>query len=172
MLKVISSLQDPQLFAFEELNCLGYISKLFAEERLKKLLIKASYYETKRTAEKLLIFRRNRIIYPVFIRDIVYMVRENGITMVHMADGSVMDVPYISYTKILQNADDSALFLCNRGTIVNRDYVYAVDATNEYVILKDNRGMLNIGTAYRKKVMREFSNQYGMFCARTRTKRW
>ena len=145
---IISSLLDPQLYAYEELNCLGYLNKTFAEEKLVKLLEKASYFETQQTAEKVIVFRRNRVLYPVLIQDIVYMERENNLTLVHMADGTVLDVPYVTYSKLLYDANDSSLLLCNRGTIVNRNYVFAVDPSNCYVMLKNNMGTLDIGMKY------------------------
>lgn len=167
---IISSLHDPQLYAYEELNCLGYLNKTFAEDKMVKLLQKASHFETQRTAEKTIVFRRNRILYPVLIKDIVYMNRVGGKTMVHMADGSVLDVPYVTYSKLLHDADDSSLFLCSRSTIVNRHYVHAIDPTNNYVMLKDKKSLLDIGVRYRARVLGEFSNKYGAFCGRRKEK--
>ncbi len=168
---IISSLLDPQLYAYEELNCLGYLNKTFAEEKLVKLLEKASYFETQQTAEKVIVFRRNRVLYPVLIQDIVYMERENNLTLVHMADGTVLDVPYVTYSKLLYDANDSSLLLCNRGTIVNRNYVFAVDPSNCYVMLKNNMGTLDIGMKYRARVLGEFSNKYGAFVGRKNSKK-
>lgn len=169
---MISTLEDPDLYAFQELNCLAYLNRFFSTETMKKLLRKASYYRTNRDVESTLFFRKNRILYPIKIKDIVYMARENKITYIHLKDGSVMDIPYVSYTKVMRDADNSKLLMVNRGTIVNKDYVYAVDPTNYYVLLKDKRGMLDIGTTYRKRVVLEFSGHSGIYCrsSRKRTK--
>ncbi len=154
---IFSSLRDPQMYAYEELNCLGYLSKAYSGDKLKKLLEKASAFQTKRNTDKILIFRKSRVLYPVPIKDIVYMTRENRVTIVHMVNGDVLEVPYLTYAKLLQDADDNRLFMCNRSTIVNKDYVYAVDPTNCFVVLRDKRGMFDIGMRYRTGVLAEFS---------------
>lgn len=169
---VLSSLQDPQLYVYEELNCLGYLSKTFPSDKLVELLQKASYFKTKRTQDKTLVFKKKRAIYPVLIKNIVYMVRENGITSVHLADGEVLEFPYVSYSKLLYDADDNGLFMCNRSTIVNKDYVYAVDMTSCFVTLRDKRGMLDIGLKYRTGVKAVFPGNYKTGSGRKNQKKW
>lgn len=154
---IFSSLRDPQMYAYEELNCFGYLSKAYSGDGLKNLLKKAAAFQTKRNADKILVFRKSRVLYPVPIKDIVYMTRENRVTMVHMVNGDVLEIPYLTYARLLQDADDNRLFMCNRSTIVNKDYVYAVDPTNCFVVLRDKRGMFDIGMRYRTGVLAEFS---------------
>lgn len=161
---IFSCLRDPQMYVYEELNCLGYLSKAYSGDKLKKLLEKASAFQTKRNIDKILVFRKSRVLYPVPVKDIVYMTRENRVTIVHMVNGDVLEVPYLTYAKLLQDADDNRLFMCNRSTIVNKDYVYAVDPTNCFVVLRDKRGMFDIGMRYRTGVLAEFSvktSKYG-----------
>jgi len=160
---IISSLIDSSMYAYEELNCLGYIHKLFSEEKMRELLRKASYFTTDRGLEGTLFFRKNRILYPVKVKDIVFMERKNNITYVHLNNRTVLDIPYISYTNILDYADSSCLLMCNRGTVVNINYVKAVDVTNRFVVLKDNWGMLDIGVTHRKKVVSKFLDYGGNY---------
>lgn len=167
---LISSLQDPQLYAFEELNCLGYLSKNFASEKLVELLQKASHFRTKRPTHRVIIFRKNRALYPVRVKDIVYIVRENGLARVHMSDGTVLEMPYVSYSKLLHEAAETGLFMCNRSTIVNRDYVYAVDPTNCFVILRDKWGMLDMGLKYRAGVKAALIGSY-QACGKQKNKK-
>lgn len=160
---MISSLADPTMYAYEELNCLAYISKTFSTELMKKLLRKAACFETNRKVESTLFFRKSRVLYPTRVSDIVFMERHNGSTDVHLVDGTVMKIPYVSYSNIMADADNSNLIMCNRSTIVNKDQVYAVDSTNRYIMLRENRGMLDIGSTYRRAVIQEFSNQRGLY---------
>ncbi len=157
---ILSSLQDPRMYAYEHLHCLGYLSKTFPREKMVELLKKASHYKAKRPEDRTIVFQKNRAMYPIPVKDIVYMVRENGITRVHLADGEILEMPYVSYSRLLGNADDNRLFMCNRSTIVNREYVYAVDPTNCFVMLRGERGMLDIGLKYRMGINLEFSDQY------------
>jgi len=160
----LSSLQDPLLYAFEELNCLGYLNKNFSNDKLAELLQKAAYFRTRRPSDKVIIFRKNRALYPIRVKKIVYIVRVNGIARVYLSDGEMLEVPYVSYSKILDEATETGLFMCNRSTIVNRDYVYAVDPTNCFVVLRDNWGMLDIGLKYRAGVKGAFAGNYQACC--------
>lgn len=168
---LFSSLQDPQLYAYEELNCHGYLSKPCSGDKLKKLLEEVSHFRTQRNTGKTLVFRKNRLLYPILIKDIVYIVRENGIAKVNMVNGDTLEVPYLTCTKILNEAGDDRLFMCNRSTIINRDYVYAVDPTNSFVILREKRGMFDIGTRYRAGVLVEFSAKIESPCEQIDKKR-
>jgi len=169
---ILSSLQDPQLYMYEELNCMGYLSKTFPSDKLVGLLQKASQFKTKSIPDKALVFRKKRALYPVLIKNIVYMVRENGITSVHLVNGEVLDFPYVSYSQLLYKAGDNGLFMCNRSTVVNKDYVYAVDLTNCFVVLRDKWGMLDIGLKYRAGVKAEFSGSYKISSGRKKQTKW
>jgi len=160
---IISSLVDSGMFAFEELNCLGYIHKSFSDEKMKELLRKASYFTTDRGLDGNLFFRKNRILYPVKVKDIVFMERKDGVTFIHMADRTVLDIPYVTYTQILAYAEGGCLLMCNRGVVVNINYVRAIDATNRFVILKNDWGRLDIGVTHRKKVIAKFLDYGGNY---------
>ena len=108
---------------------------------------------------KTIVLKKYRMTYTVFIKDIVYIARENGMTTVHMSNGEVLDFTRITYTKLLSEAGDKRLFMCNRSTIINRDYVYAVDPTHCFVVLRDKRGMFDIGMRFRPDVLKEFSGK-------------
>jgi len=160
---IISSLVDSGMFAYQELNCLGYLHKLFSDERMRELLRKASYFTTERGLDGTLFFRKNRILYPVKVKDIVFMERKNNITYIHLVDKTVLDIPYITYPSILNFSEGSCLLMCNRGVVVNINYVQAVDATNRFVVLKDDWGMLDIGVTHRKKVVAKFLDYGGSY---------
>ena len=168
---MISALDDPGLYAYEQLNCLGYLAKTFTTNTMKNLLRKASHFETGRKVDNTLFFRKSRVLYPVKVNDIVYINRENRNVCIHLADGSILEIPYVTFTDIIADADNRSLIMCNRSTIINRDYVYAVDPTNRYVILRDNRGMLDLGDRYRRKVILEFTNYSGIYCKKVNTKK-
>lgn len=158
---IISSLVDSSMYAYEELNCLGYIHKLFSDEKMRELLRKASHFTTDRGLEGTLFFRKNRVLYPVKVKDVVFMERKNNITFIHLADKTILDIPYVTYPQILEYSEGSCLLMCNRGVVVNINYVKAVDATNRFVVLKDDWGMLDIGVTHRKKVVAKFLDYGG-----------
>ena len=76
---------------------------------------------------------------------------------IHLTNGEVLDIPYITCKRILEEADTFGNLLpCARGVLVNRDYIYGIDLTNKYLMLKDNYGMITIGGKYKKKLLEEF----------------
>lgn len=154
---LISSLADPALYVFQELNCLGCLGKTFRTEELQKLLRKASFYETKRSDERTLFLRKNKVLYPVKIKDIVFIKRENCTMCVHLEDGRILDIPYTTLSGIMQEADSNNLLICSRNSIVNKQYVYALDPTNQFIVLRDGRGRIEMGRAYCRQLVMEFS---------------
>ena len=160
---LISSLTDTVLYAFQELNCLGCLSKTFEKGEMQRLLRKASFYETKRSDERSLFLRKNKVLYPVKIKEIVFIKREQDTMCVHLADGRVLDIPYATLSGIMNDADSNNLLICSRNSIVNKQYVYALDPTNRFIILRDGLGTLEMGITYCRQLVMEFTNDGGIY---------
>ena len=152
----ITSLEDPAMYAYTDLNCMGYIEKPFAPERVVKLVVKALNYTTEREKEVSLTFRKDGILYPVKLKEIVYMESLNHIMYIHLLDGSVLEIPYKTCKQVMQETDTNCLMQCSRSTLVNKEYVLSIDAPNRFLTLKDDLGMLDIGITYKKKILAEF----------------
>lgn len=103
-------------------------------------------------------FRKDGILYPIKIKNIVYMEIVNHIMYIHMSGGSVLDIPYVTCKQVLSDDDSGLLIQCSRSIIVNREYVMAVDLPNQFIIFKDNHGRVDIGKTFKKKMMMEFKN--------------
>lgn len=99
------------------------------------------------------IFKKDTEEYRVKVRDIVFAERKKRTIRVCMSDASVLELNYTSLARILQEAQNNRLQLCNRSAIVNRDFISYVDPSNHYVILRDQRGTLELGCYFREKVM-------------------
>ena len=165
---LISSLEDSNMYACKELNCLGYLDRSFSMEEMRKLLIKAYSYQTWRSKERMLFFRKNKVLYAVPVKDIVYIEKTRNVAAIHKNDGTVMEIPYVSLKDILYVADSSSLFLCNRSTVVNKNYVYAMDATNRFIMLKGDCGRLDIGVTHMKQVQTELLSSEETECLSVR----
>lgn len=153
---VVSALEDPTFYAYTELNCLGYIEKPYDPKRIAELLQKALCYTTCRNEETTINFRKSGILYPLRIKDIVYLESRNHIIYVHMVSGSCLKAPYKTCKQILKEADGDSLVQCSRSTLINRNYVLIVDTVNRLITFKDNLGRVDIGITYRKKIAKEF----------------
>ena len=78
---------------------------------------------TKDMVRDTVIFKIRTKEYRVKVRDIVFAERKKRTIWVYMSDASVLELNYTSLTRILQEAQNDRLQLCNRSTIVNRDFI-------------------------------------------------
>lgn len=155
----ITALEDPTMYAYTNLNCLGYIEKPFEPEKVLKLLKKALCYTTNRGEDVFLSFRKDGLVYPVDVKKIVYMETNNHVMSIHVSDGECLEIPYITCKQILNKTDTDCLIQCSRNTLVNKNYVSGIDVANRYIILKDDFGVIGIGVTYRKRISAEFGNR-------------
>lgn len=152
----ITSLEDATGYAYKDLNCLGYVEKPFSPEHVKQLVKKAFYFPTMKNQSATFCFRKDGILYPVKIADIVYMDSTNRMINIHTANGDVLEVPYKTLKEILDEMDADCMMQCSRRAIVNKDYILNLDIANRYITLKNTSEKLEIGKVFRKKVLAEF----------------
>ena len=153
----ITSLEDVTKYAYTDLNCLGYIEKPFDPEHVKRYVKKALNYSTVREKESTLFFRKDGIIYPIRVRDIIYTESLNHKMDVHLRDEPVFTVAYKTCKDLLEEADADCLLQCSRSTIINKDYVENVDPVSRYITMKTGE-KVEIGITYKKRVLREFGD--------------
>lgn len=148
--------KDPTLYAFTELNCLSYLTKPCSANEFKKAFEKALNYRTERDEESAVIYRRGGALYPLKVKNIIYIESSSHIMHVHMCHGKDVYVPYKTCNKFMVEADVDYLVQCSRSVVVNRNWVLGFDLTKNIIILKNNLGILDIGSTYRKKIKKEF----------------
>lgn len=153
----VTSMEDQEMHAYRNLNCFGYIEKPYDPVQVKEKVERALHYTTEREKDVTLPLKKDNILYPVKLKDIVYMESVRHTMHIHLTNGEVLPIPYITCKRILEEADTAdSLLPCARGVLVNREYVYGIDLTNKYLMLKDNYGMITMGGKYKKKLLEEF----------------
>lgn len=153
----VTSMEDQEMHAYRNLNCFGYIEKPYNPAQVKEKVEKALHYTTEREKDITLPLKKDNILYPVKLKDVVYMESVRHIMYIHLTNGETLEIPYVTCKGILEEADTSGKLLpCARGVLVNREYIYGIDLTNKYLMLKDNYGMITIGGKYKKKLLEEF----------------
>lgn len=146
-----TSLADPKLYAFTNLHSFAYLEKPFSTEEVKSVLIKALGYTTQRENDKKLYFRKEGLLFAVDILDIVYI--ENYFRKLNIrTENEIMEMPYKSCKKLMEEIDAKDFLQCSRNTIINTKFIAAVDLANRYLILKEDYGRLEIGKAFIKSV--------------------
>lgn len=152
----VTSLEDTTNYAYTDLNCLGYVEKPFSPERVKQLVEKALYYSTSKNQDATFCFRKDGILYPVKVRDILYIESLNHVVSVHTVKAGILTIPYKPCKDLLDEVDTDCLIQCSRNTIVNKDYILNVDVPNRYITLKDVDKQIEIGITFKKKILAEF----------------
>ena len=144
---MLSALADDKMYVYSQLHCYGFLEKPFSMSVLETLIQQAILYERK-TAEPVYIpFRKGGIIYPILIKDIVYVEHKRRKMYVHTKTECV-EIPYHTCGQTLAELERYGFVLCARGIIVNKKYIYALDTSNRFVVLKDGLGCLELGRTY------------------------
>lgn len=154
----VTSLEDPTMYAYTDLNCIGYIEKPFEPTQIVRLLEKALNFTTIREKEVSMSFRKDGIWYPIKVSEIVYMESIKHIMHIHLSNNSVLEFPYVTCKQIMEDTDVGPLVQCSRSTIVNKDYIMSIDLQNKYIIFKEKLGRVDIGVTFKKKIATEFGN--------------
>lgn len=153
----VTALEDPAMYAYTDLKCIGYVEKPFDPLQIMQLLEKALNYTTVKEKDISLHFRKDGILYPIKLREIVYMESMNHVMYIHVANGAVLEIPYKTCKSVLQEEDTAnCLLQCSRGMLVNREFIRGIDMVNKILMLKAGFGMVNIGGRYKKKLLAEF----------------
>lgn len=146
----ITSLQDPEIYAYRELHCYGYIEKPFAIEQVKKQLAEALECNISVENDCMLHFRKDGILYPIQCSEVIYAQSVNHTICFYLTNGTEFRISYKTCRQILEEAEYDDFLQCNRGMIVNRKYISNVDLSNGVFTLRENI-KVDIGIRYRKK---------------------
>jgi DNA-binding LytR/AlgR family response regulator len=150
----ITSLMDSAMYTYTALNCVDYIKKPLEPFKLLKVLKKALDYTTPREEEITLSFRKDGVLYPVRLKEIVYIEQMSHIIHIHTVNGSVLQIPYKTCKCLLQEEDvTDRLIFCDRGVLVNREYVLGIDMLNNCLKLKEGFGAIHLGQKCKKNVL-------------------
>lgn len=146
-----TSLTDPKLYTFTNMHSFGYLEKPFDPENAKKMIKEALFYTTERKKEQNFYFRSNGIIFSLKSSEIVFVEIIKHKLYVQTVKER-MEMSYKSCRDLMKEMGSTQFLQCSRSTIVNRDYIYAFDSTNRYLVLKDGYGSVVVGTTFVKKV--------------------
>ncbi len=144
---LLSALSDEKMYAYSVLHCYGFLEKPFSVQMLTMFIDQALRFE--RTSKKpvYIPFRQGGVLYPVFVDDIVYVEHKRRKMYVHTRKENI-EIPYHTCEQTLAELEQYGFVLCARGIVVNRKYIYALDTTNHFVVLKEGMGCLELGRTY------------------------
>lgn len=150
----MTSLEDPEMYAYRDLHCYGYLEKPFDVSKAEELIRGALKFEKQINEDETVYFRKDKIIYPFKISDIVFTCNNNHTMVIHHKNGTTLSIPYKTCSQLLNEVKSDCLMQCSRNTLVNKKYIKTVDLINRYITLT-NQERVEIGGTYLKKVERE-----------------
>lgn len=152
----VTSLEDSKLYTYEKLQCYRFIEKPFDSILVRKTVEKCLRFPSKEREKKTLYFRKEGIVLAVEVETIVYVECINHIMHIHLDNGEILRIPYVTLKKLLNDTTEYDIIQCSRNTLVNRTFIQNVDNTNRFIQLKNNHGMLEIGVMFRKYIKELF----------------
>lgn len=148
----VSPDMEQRKYVFKELNCIGCQPFAFKDEVLEKILKKGLHYTTCRDAEKEVWLRSQTKLYPVRVKDILYIASGNREVKFFMRNGSLVEVAYRTLVDVKKKLESRYLLQCERGIIVNTAYIDRIEEKTIFLSAEDKEIGLNIGTSYKSAV--------------------
>jgi DNA-binding LytR/AlgR family response regulator len=140
------------MYAYRDIRCYAYIEKPFKKEEVREIIRTAIQFETEKDDDRNLFIRKKGILYPVAIKEIIFIESENHELTIHTSKDSV-SIANISCKDILKQLDSKRFIQCSRSVIVNREYIKNIDPTNQFMELDMCKESIEIGTVYKKNVL-------------------
>lgn len=148
---IVSALIDESFHSFYQLHCYGFLEKPFSPDGALRLIHDALRYKMEKSEKEFICFRQGCVICPVRIAEIVFIEHKRRRMLIHTTRG-VIQIPYQTCKETLVELESSGFAVCARGMVVNLAFVDAIDGLNQYILLKDGFGTLELGRGYIKKL--------------------
>lgn len=148
----VSSKMEQREYAFTELNSIGYQSFVFDEKMLEKNIRKGFCHTTERDREKQILLKSETMLYPVCIKDIIYIEKENKGVRFLLQDGSILMVSYRTLSDVKEKIKSRNLLQCGRNTIINTEYIEKIEDNVIFLFAGNKTIKKNVGTRYRSAV--------------------
>ncbi len=151
-----TSLEDPQMYAFRELHCYGYLEKPIDMVQAEGLIRGALRFENPKSSSETIYFKRDKVIYPINVEDIIYTQNVNHEMTIHHRNGTRLRIPYKTCRQLLKEVRTDCMVQCSRNALVNKRYIRSIDLVNRYITLDDPENTrIEIGSSFAKKVERK-----------------
>ena len=146
----VTGLEDPRMYAYQDLHCYGYLQKPYQMQEAKKLIEQALRFPIVPLKTEYVFLKKDGVMYSVCVADIVYAISKGG-TMTIVTTQEILSFYYMSCKKLLDMLQSADFLQCSRSTIVNKRFIHYIDKVNNYIELSDGFGTLNMGLSMKKK---------------------
>lgn len=151
----VTGLEDPRMYAYQDLHCYGYLQKPYQMQEAKKLIDQALQLPIVPMKTEYVFFKKDGVMYSVCVEDIVYAISKGG-AMKLVTTQEELNLYYMSCKKLLNMLQSTDFLQCSRSTVVNKQYIHYIDKVNNYIGLSNGYGILNMGQSMKKKFLSQF----------------
>lgn len=155
----ITTLADPELYAYRKLHCYGYLQKPVLFEETRQLIKQALKFEQPTKEDGNLYFRRDGVIYAVDKKEIIYIKSHAGKVTIQTVRDEIV-VYYRNCRDILSELDSDLFIQCSRGTIVNKTYIANIDVVNRVIHLTQDYGNMEISVRMKKQLLERLQEDF------------
>lgn len=149
---MITSLEDPKLYAYSDIHCYSYIEKPYDADKVAGIIYEALNFPKQKVINDNIFFRKDGILYKRKISEIVYIENSRNKRIIHSA-GDDLELPYKPCREILAELNSDKFIQCSRYAIVNKDYIESIDTVNRFIKLKGRDEQIEIGIILKKKFL-------------------
>ncbi len=156
---MITPYEDVEFSAFHILHCYDFFTDK-SEEKLESTVYQALNYKTRKFIEKTISMRKEGITFLYPVEDIIYVENKNHNVCLHFKE-SKKDFPYETIKRLQEKFTKQDFLQCNRGVLVNKRYISAIDKGNKFIRLRHCNQSIAITQSFYDNMIKELAYEKG-----------
>lgn len=150
----VTSLNDPRLYAYENLHCYRYIQKPLLYSDVEPVIQEALDFTHIVENEMPLKLKQDGILYIIQKNEIIYAYSKAAkMTIVTIKEK--YGFYYLTCDSLLDMLKSDNFIKCSRNTIVNSRCIRSIDQRKEYIELDGCSDKIKIGRTFKKNFLKE-----------------
>lgn len=160
----VTGLNDPRLYAYENLHCYRYIQKPLFYSEVEQIVRETLELNLTRDTEDTLKIKKDGTIYVIHKKEIMYAYSKAA-KMTIVTERDQFTFFYLTCTTLLDMLKSERFQQCSRSTIINYDFVRSVDQRKNLIELQGCTEKIKIGKLYKKVFLKGLLEDDGMAVA-------
>ena len=133
---IITDAEKMKEYSYKTLLCYGFCKKDSFEEEVYTLLKTALMYTTPIESDRQIVLRKNGILYPLAIREILCIKVEERKLHFFLEDGDKIVISNLTMKRFIEQYSLKSLVRCNRNSLVNCIHIERIVFGENYVLVK------------------------------------
>lgn len=150
----VTALEDPQLHAYSDIHCYYYVEKPYNPVKVSEVIMSALEVPKEKDENHNVFFRKEGVLFKKNTSDIIYIENSRAGQVIHCTNGD-LKLSYKPNKMLMDELNSDKFVRCNRYNIINSDHIEEIDTVNRYIRMKSVKERIEIGLAYKKKLLRD-----------------